>query len=229
MNRGIRSLSLIVLLSALGAAAWAGPLDRGSSGPRVNPETNSMLRVPGVVGLDYQSALATLQQAGLTPRLHFIRRPSPRYQGREGQVVGQLPLPGGMAMLGSSVTIRVYQPPTSPGQEPPDYNAAPPGYGDSVPGTESGLPAASGGYGGTADTGAGTANDGYGQAPAGAPQWQPDGNGAAPAAGSDGEQGYPAGNGQSSWQPAAPPASGAAYGSVPQGSADNGLSGSTPP
>lgn len=108
-SAGLRSMIGLALLCAA-SPLLAGPLDRSDTGPRVNPATNNMLRVPGVVGMAYQNALATLQQAGLNPRLHTIRRTTRKYGGREGTVVRQLPLAGGMAMLGSSVSITVYAP-----------------------------------------------------------------------------------------------------------------------
>ncbi|MEJ2346410.1 MAG: PASTA domain-containing protein [Gammaproteobacteria bacterium] len=124
-------MTLLVLLFAA-APLMAGPLDRTDAGPRINPATNNMLRVPGVVGMDYQNALATLQQAGLNPRLHTIRRPTDKYAGREGTVVRQLPVAGGMAMLGSSVSITVYAPggASAPAAAPGDaYGAGgDPGY-----------------------------------------------------------------------------------------------------
>lgn len=205
MGNGIRTLSIILLLAALvAAAAWAGPLDRNDTGPRVNPETTNMLRVPGVIGLDYQSALAALQQAGLNPRPSFIRHPDSRYQGEEGDVIGQLPLPGGMAMLGSSVTIRVYQPKGAAGQaQLPATTAPPPAY-DTAP------PAAPG-----------SVDQGYGEAPADAPAWQPSGAGTPPSVPTEQGAGQPAGGGQPSWQPPPPPAD-SGYGTTPQGSTADG-------
>jgi hypothetical protein len=105
---------LVLFLAVAGHAVWAGPLDRYDSGPRYNPETSNMLRVPGVIGLDYQSAVAALQQAGLNPRIHFIRHSERRYRGRAGEVVEQIPSAGGVAMLGASVTLKIYQPRDAP-------------------------------------------------------------------------------------------------------------------
>jgi len=118
--RRINVCTTIILLASLYASPplLAGPLDRMDTGLRVNPATNSMLRVPGVVGMDYQSALATLQQAGLNPRVHMLHKRSKQYAGQEGIVVKQLPVAGGIAMLGSSVSISVYVPDAS--QAPPD-------------------------------------------------------------------------------------------------------------
>lgn len=102
--------AVLLLPLVLSLSALAGPLDRGDVGPRVNPATNDMLRVPGVIGMDPQSAFATLQQAGLNPRVHTILRTIKKYAGQEGTVVTQVPAAGGMAMLGSSVSLAVYNP-----------------------------------------------------------------------------------------------------------------------
>ena len=142
---------LCFLLIWTSAAVWAGPLDRNDAGPRYNPATVNMLRVPGVVGLDYHTALATLQQAGLNPRIHFIRDPQKRYRGRAGEVVKQLPVSGGVAMLGASVSLQVYDP-GHQGQSPADQGPAPqdPEYGQPPntypsPTTDYGVPAVNGG------------------------------------------------------------------------------------
>lgn len=108
--KGSISLTLGLILLFNYQVLFAGPLDRGDMGPRVNPATNDMLRVPGVVGMDYQSALASLQQSGLNPRIHFIRHRDKQYEGRDGEVVKQVPVAGSVAMLGSSVSINVYDP-----------------------------------------------------------------------------------------------------------------------
>jgi hypothetical protein len=119
---GLISVSVFVLLCN-SPILVAGPLDRTDMGPRVNPATNDMLRVPGVVGMDSQGAMATLQQAGLNPRLHAIHKTLKKYAGQEGMVIKQLPLAGGMAMLGSSVSITVYVPGNTPVmQNPPASN-----------------------------------------------------------------------------------------------------------
>ena len=162
--RVIETWSTAVLVLVLAVAAdplCAGPLDRGPMAPRVNPATNDMLRVPGVVGMDRQGALATLEQAGLNPRIHELRKVTKRYAGREGTVVRQLPLPGGMAMLGSSVSITVYDPGGSEGGVgaggPP---AQPPSYPDN------GGPGYDGSdYGGYDTGGAPPDPDPYGGAP----------------------------------------------------------------
>lgn len=118
-------------------------------GPRVNPATNDMLRVPGVVGMDYQSAMAALQQAGLNPRVNRIKKKTTQYAGEEGTVVKQVPSAGGTAMLGSSVSITVYLPGNRPvGQGYPSGAGAPaPSPGD-------------GGYGAPGDDQGGYPQDG---------------------------------------------------------------------
>lgn len=115
--------------------ALAGPLDRQDIEPRRNPAADSMIRVPGVVGMDYQGAMQALQQAGLNPILKTERTPNPRYEGREGTVIQQLPRPGGMAMYGSSVTITYYQPAQTPqaGQPPSGPPSAPEGQAGGGP------------------------------------------------------------------------------------------------
>ncbi len=115
-----------ILLLIVSSPLLAGPLDRSDVGPRVNPATNDMLRVPGVVGMDPQSALAALQQAGLNPQVHTVRQTMKIYAGQEGTVVKQLPGAGGVAMLGSSVGITVYEPGGSaPGAAGPDRGTPP--------------------------------------------------------------------------------------------------------
>ena len=91
--------------------AVAGPLDRSGDGPRINPAVDDMVRTPGVLNMDYEEAMSFLQEAGLNPRVKPIKRVVPRYAGREGKVVFQSPLPGGIAMLGSTVSITYYLPP----------------------------------------------------------------------------------------------------------------------
>ena len=101
---------LFCLLAALPAIGTASPLDRQDLGRPANPSANDMLRIPGVIGMTYREATATLQQAGLNPRVHVIRHRVTQYTGQEGLVVRQTPTGGGVALLGSSVSIRVYAP-----------------------------------------------------------------------------------------------------------------------
>jgi len=99
------ALGLVLLVAA---GVNAGPLDR-EPGQRQNPAAENMLRVPGVVGLYEDEAMAALQQAGLGVRLERIMDDDPRYRNREGRVVRQVPGTGGVAMVGSTVVITVYK------------------------------------------------------------------------------------------------------------------------
>lgn len=126
-------LALAALLTLGGlASVEAGPLDRFSQEPRRNPAADNMLRTPGVVGLDYQGAVGVLQQAGLNPVPKYVRKVKKAYAGREGQVVLQTPAAGGVAMLGSSVSITVYDPPSKsgPGYSDPYSTPYPPAQPD---------------------------------------------------------------------------------------------------
>ncbi|HHO75931.1 MAG TPA: PASTA domain-containing protein [Deltaproteobacteria bacterium] len=104
------ALALLLVMFMLGGNALAGPLDRMSE-PRTNPAVDDMLRIPGVVGLNRSEALITLQQAGLNPVLKIVRSGNSELQGMEGKVIEQSPNPGGVAMIGSSVTVKLYLPP----------------------------------------------------------------------------------------------------------------------
>ncbi len=59
----VSALSCTFVL-AVALALPAGPLDRTNTQPRTNPTSQSMIRVPGVVGTDLQSAMSSIQQAG---------------------------------------------------------------------------------------------------------------------------------------------------------------------
>ncbi len=112
MNRQIKTISLIMVICftcLLCVYSYAGPLDRTSE-PRSNPVVNDMLRVPGVVGMNKFEAMSTLQQAGLNPVIKIKTAVNPKHKGMECQVISQIPLPGGVAMIGSSITICVYMP-----------------------------------------------------------------------------------------------------------------------
>jgi len=91
------------------ALASAGPLDRGPMQERYNPAAKDMLRVPGVVGSYEQEALGSLQQAGLSVNVKRITKDDPKYAGKEGMVINQVPSAGGVAMVGSSISITVYK------------------------------------------------------------------------------------------------------------------------
>ena len=103
-------ITTLLVMFMLGGTALAGPLDRMSE-PRTNPAVDDMLRIPGVVGLSRVEALTTLQQAGLNPVLKIVRDEKSELQGMEGKVIAQSPNPGGVAMIGSSVTVKLYLPP----------------------------------------------------------------------------------------------------------------------
>lgn len=94
----------------LPVTGFSGPLDRGSMQERYNPAAESMLRVPGVVGMYEQDARAYLQQSGLAVDVEHIKNPDSKYEGKEGMVIKQDPSTGGIAMLGASVTITIYSP-----------------------------------------------------------------------------------------------------------------------
>ncbi len=107
----ISTFFVMILLTCLSLGpALAGPLDRTSE-PRTNPVVDDMLRIPGVVGLSKQEAMSTLQQAGLSPIIKTKRTTNNKHKGMEGKVISQIPYPGGVAMIGSSVTINIYMPP----------------------------------------------------------------------------------------------------------------------
>lgn len=91
------------------AVLWSDPLER-TRVPRSNPAVNDMVRVPGVVGLHKFEALSWLQQGGLTPFIKVKREPAAQYKGWECKVISQVPVAGGVAMLGSSVSLIIYEP-----------------------------------------------------------------------------------------------------------------------
>lgn len=154
-------LAAALAVCILAGQAAAGPLDRRSMEPRRNPAADDMIRIPGVVGMDYRDAMAYLQEAGLNPQLERIKKVDKRYEGREGLVVRQMPLPAGVAMLGSSVTITYYLPETARGDGygDEDYYGEP-GYGDEE-------------YGGPGNGGEGYEGEDYGDEPVqgGGPTW----------------------------------------------------------
>lgn len=157
----VHGLLLAGFAAAAQPAALAGPLDRqsGDYEYRTNPAVDDMLRVPGVIGMAYQDAMQVMQQAGLNPRMKKITQADKRYDGQEGLVVAQTPLPGGVAMIGSSVTVICYMPPA---QERPQAS----------PGSGTGAPAA--GEAGSDDSSNPAtpgASGGSGYAP---PSWQAD-------------------------------------------------------
>ena len=101
------TVGVLILLSAGGALG--GSLDRGAMPERYNGATKDMLRVPGVVGSYEQDALSLLQQSGLAVKIKRITKELAKYEGQEGQVIGQNPMSGGLAMIGSTVTLTIYK------------------------------------------------------------------------------------------------------------------------
>jgi len=109
----MKPIGVMAVVALLGGfvtfhVATAGPLDRGPMQQRYNPAAENMMRVPGVVGVYEEEALSLLQQAGLAVTIKRITRKDPKYRGKEGKVVKQVPSAGGVAMVGSTVVITVY-------------------------------------------------------------------------------------------------------------------------
>ena len=52
---------------------------------------------------------SSLQQAGLAVTVKRITKDNPKYEGKEGTVINRVPSAGGIAMLGSSISITVYK------------------------------------------------------------------------------------------------------------------------
>ena len=115
-NKIRKKLAIVGLVGLVGLTlfniskiAIAGPLDRGDMQTRQNPTSNNMIRVPGVLGQSERYALETLQRAGLNVKTQYIRKTMKKYAGRNGTAVKQIPSAGGLAMLGSSISITVYK------------------------------------------------------------------------------------------------------------------------
>jgi len=106
----MKPLAAMLLVPLMYGSAMASALDRRASEPRNNPAVNDMVRVPGVAGMDEANAMAILQQAGLNPQVKYQRQKSNKYRGKEGYVIRQVPSVAGVAMLGSTVTITIYDP-----------------------------------------------------------------------------------------------------------------------
>lgn len=115
------ALLMIAILFVVSNWTLAGPLDRRTMEPRRNPAADDMIRIPGVVGMNYREAMMYLQQAGLNPQLKRIKSFNKKHEGKEGEVIRQMPLPAGVAMIGSSVTIVYYLP---KGMEEPTGNVS---------------------------------------------------------------------------------------------------------
>jgi len=183
------AVSVLLLLTT--GSAFCGTLDRGAMQERYNQSAKDMLRVPGVVGSYEQNALSLLQQSGLTVKIKRITKDLPKYAGQEGKVISQAPLSGGIAMIGSTVTITVYK--KNEGYDGGYYSTPPMGTGgetgppaDSWSGSESFSGGSSTGSEPTYDGGWPSdstgeswrptepgATEGGGFAPAPAPEWRP--------------------------------------------------------
>lgn len=114
MNRfpTVAALSCVIAATIAGTL-FAGPLDRQNVQPRTNPVTQSMIRVPGVVGQEQASAMMAIQQAGLNVSVlesKVLPKGMEGATGMEGKVVDQKPSAGGMAMYGTTVTVYVWRP-----------------------------------------------------------------------------------------------------------------------
>lgn len=106
------AFSCAISLSVAGVL-MAGALDRQNVMPRSNPVTQSMIRVPGVVGQEQMPAMSAIQQAGLNVSVLEAKKLPKGMKGAvgmEGKVVSQTPGPGGLAMYGTAVTIYVWKP-----------------------------------------------------------------------------------------------------------------------
>jgi beta-lactam-binding protein with PASTA domain len=108
MHRTIPFIMAVAIMT-IATVSVGGPLDRLPDA-RTNPAVDDMLRIPGVIGQTKSEACAILQQAGINPVVHIIGSETAKHKGKECQVVKQSPLPGGVAMIGSSVEIEVYAP-----------------------------------------------------------------------------------------------------------------------
>ncbi|MBN1906173.1 MAG: PASTA domain-containing protein [Deltaproteobacteria bacterium] len=102
-----------VIIMCTAGVIYAGALDRQVVQPRTNEATQSMIRVPGVVGQEQAYAMSALQQAGLNVSVFEAKKMPKGMEGAanmEGKVVSQTPGPGGMAMYGTAVSIYIWKP-----------------------------------------------------------------------------------------------------------------------
>jgi len=220
----------IVTVCCVAPVAWAGPLDRGEMQPRNNPAASSMIRVPGVLGQPERYALESLQRAGLNVNTRYIRQPTEKYSGRNGSVVRQIPSAGGIAMLGSSVTITVYKVESeSTGESGDGYGDSGGGYGDSSGGygdSGGGSGDAGGGYGdsggGYGDSGGGYGDSGGGYGDSGG-GYGDSGGGSGDSGGGYGDSGGGSGDSGGGYGD-----SGDGYGDSGSGAGDPGSEGSPP-
>ncbi|WP_020674978.1 PASTA domain-containing protein [Geopsychrobacter electrodiphilus] len=188
----VRVFAVSVLMLLVAGNAFSGTLDRGAMQERYNGSAKDMLRVPGVVGTYEQNALNLLQQSGLAVKIKRITEDLPKYAGKEGMVISQAPLSGGIAMIGSTVTVTVYK-------KNDGYDG---GYSTPFIGTGAGTepPADSWGggesYSGSGTTGTEPTYDGSWPSDSSGGSWPPtepgatEGEGGVPAPGADGSSGY---------------------------------------
>jgi len=118
----------VVIGLSLPVMALAGALDRGPMQQRYNQAADEMIRVPGVVGMYEADAMAVLQQSGVALNVEYSRKYKEDLTGKEGTVIDQEPGAGGVSMLGSTVTITVYRPPSA--EELPGGNESEGQYGN---------------------------------------------------------------------------------------------------
>jgi hypothetical protein len=145
MNRFPAAACSFVLVALMAGTLHAGALDRQNTQPRSNPVTQSMIRVPGVVGQDQGPAMMAVQAAGLNVTVKEAKKMPKGMEGAagmEGKVVTQTPTAGGMAMYGTTVTIEVWK----PGQSAP-------GTGTSTGGSSWGTGTSTPSYGGQSSYG----------------------------------------------------------------------------
>lgn len=113
MKRYAIAACSFVSIALSAGVLFAGALDRQNVQPRTNPVTQSMIRVPGVVGQDQGPAMMAVQAAGLNVTVKEAKKMPKGMEGAagmEGKVVSQTPTAGGMAMYGTTVTIEVWKP-----------------------------------------------------------------------------------------------------------------------
>ena len=133
MTRHSMQVGIAALLMMAATISAAGPLDRTPEA-RSNPAVDDMMRIPGVVGQSRSEACMILQQAGLNPEIKLVKRAPSQNQAMECKVISQSPLPGGVAMIGSTVEITIYAPKECADQ------AADGAWQEEIPGNETQWP-----------------------------------------------------------------------------------------
>lgn len=225
MKRIAMAASFCLVLLPFAGALSAGPLDRQNVQQRSNPVTQSMIRVPGVVGQEQAQAMMSIQAVGLNvsvKKAKSLPKGVKGAAGMEGRVVEQTPTAGGMAMYGTTVTLSVWKPGQSAagtgtstgtaswgaGSSPSSYTSQP-GYPGGAAGTTMQQPYTQGGAMGGVPMQGGQGGQGFQVQQ----YYYPDGSGA----GGQAQQGQP----PASQQPAAPPQPmdpyGGQQGAAPQG------------